>query len=218
MLENQKELILLQDLGMLLPTMTSKRKRHYGLYKCYCGKEFKALTSNITSNKTISCGCKFKEVMVKHNLSSHILYTTWRNMMNRCFNNKHKAYVNYGGRGITICDEWLNVENFINDMYPSYKSGLSIDRENNDLGYSKDNCRWTTKEVQTQNTRLIHKHNTSGYRGVSYRKNKNDYRSSITVNKKMIHLGLFKDSLEAAKAYDKYVIDNGLNNTINGVL
>ena len=224
MLENnQKQLILLQDLGMLYPKETSNQKYRFGLYKCYCGNEFKASLSNIKNNNIKSCGCLKKELIAKrnklnsttHGLTTHRLYNTWNNIINRCNNQKSKDYKNYGGRGIKVCDRWLNVENFINDMFPSYKNGLSIDRENNDLGYSKDNCRWATKEVQHRNTRKIRKSNTSGYRGVSFYKSNNKWAVRINVNKKDIHLGYYDNPINGALAYDKYIIDNNLEHTKN---
>ena len=60
-------------------------------------------------------------------------------------------YNEYGGRGIYVCDEWLNVKNFINDMFPTYIEGLTLDRINNDFGYFKENCRWATQQEQTLN-------------------------------------------------------------------
>ena len=91
----------------------------------------------------------------------------------------------------------------------------NIDRENNNSGYSPDNCRWVKKEIQARNTRQIMITNKSGYRGVSWHKRYNKWVAKINVNKKRIHLGYFEDKIEASKAYDKYVIDNNLEYTRN---
>jgi len=150
MLENnQKEIILLKDLGYLKPTEKSNYTKRYGIYKCHCGNEFKAQFQHINRKLTTSCGC-IKKANIRlinkqnatHNLSKHRLYDTWKHMIQRCTNNKDKTYKNYGARGITVCKEWLDIKNFIDDMYPTYQEGLSIDRIDNDEGYSKDNCRW----------------------------------------------------------------------------
>ena len=223
MLKNQnKELVLLEDLGMLFATETSKLKARYGIYKCYCGNEFKTLTKSIRLGHTKSCGCLQKEKAHKlgknnktHGLTNHRLYNVWKNIIDRCTNENCERYKDYGARGITVCEEWLSIENFINDMYSSYKEGLSIDRENNNLGYSKENCRWTTSEIQARNTRVLRRDNKSGYRCVGWHKSSNKWMAYITINKKRKHLGLFDSAIVAAKAYDKYVTDNNLEHTKN---
>lgn len=209
----EKEIILLKDLGMRFATQTSKRKYRYGLYKCFCGNEFETHSYDINRGKTQSCGC----LKVTHKLSNHRLYKTWHSMIDRCCNINNKRYKDYGSRGIVICNEWLSVENFINDMYPSYQEGLTIDRIDNNKGYSKDNCRWINETIQNRNRRVIQKNNTSGFRGVYWCKDINKWKAAIGVNSKYKHLGCFADKIEAAKVYDKYVLDNNLEHTINGV-
>lgn len=76
--------------------------------------------------------------------------------MNRCYWEKGKDYKNYGGRGIKVCDEWHNPLNFKLDMQRLYKKGLSLDRIDNNKGYSKENCRWVTRKIQNNNTRKNH--------------------------------------------------------------
>lgn len=213
MLENnQKELVLIEDLGYLYPTATSRQKAKFGLYKCFCGNEFKAIQYNIQRGNSFGCGCSRGKNNI-HNLSSHRLYHIWKAMIKRCNSYKNKDYINYGYRGISVCNEWLDINIFIRDMEDTYQEGLSIDRIDNNLGYSKDNCRWTTKTTQARNTRILRIDNTSGYRGVTLVRDK--YRAIINVNKKPIHLGYFNTALEAAKAYDNYVIENNLEHTRN---
>lgn len=152
---------------------------------------------------------------IKHNLRYHRLYNVWQCMRARCCNPKNTNYKHYGGRGIAICKEWLDIQNFINDMYPSFQEGLTLDRIDNDKGYSKDNCRWATKLIQSRNTRKIRETNTSGYRGVSWDNSKNKWTSQITVNFEVIFIGRFNTSLDSALAYDDYIIKNNLEHTRN---
>lgn len=202
---------LIEDLGIQYPTEISKEKKRFGLYKCICGKQFKATVQNVKTGKTKGCGC----LREKHGASNHKLYSVWNSMMQRCNNPKDKFYKDYGGRGIKVCSEWLDVNAFISDMESSYRKGLKIDRIYNDKNYSKNNCRWVTQEIQSRNTRKIYAHNTSGYRGVTFFKETKKWRAQIAVNNKKINIGYFTYKLEAAKAYDQYVIDNNLEHTRN---
>lgn len=120
-------------------------------------------------------------------------------------------------KGIAVSTEWLDFSTFIQDMDITYKETMSLDRIDNNLGYFKNNCRWASRTTQSRNTRRLRKDNTSGYRGASWHKKQSVWRSSITLNGKTKHLGSFNTVIEAAMAYDKYVIDNKLEHTTNGL-
>lgn len=154
---------------------------------------------------------------ITHGYSNHRLYNVWINMINRCSNPTNGNYVLYGARGISVCKEWHDIKNFIDDMYPTFEEGLTLDRIDVNGNYEKENCRWCNATVQNRNTRQIYSHNKTGYRGVSLRKDTNKYRAFIKINLKQITIGCFNTALEAAKAYDQYVINNNLEHTINGV-
>ena len=204
---------LVKDLGMRFPTELSKQRRRYGLYRCkYCGNLFEALVNSIKKGNTKSCGCLRGEA---HRLTNHPLFNIWRAMISRCESPNNKAFKNYGGRGITVCERWKNPINFVEDMFPSFKKGLTLDRINVDGNYELKNCRWVDRNTQAQNTRKIMSTNRSGYRGVSWHKSVGKWISKIALNNKSNHLGCFTSSEEAARAYDKYIIDNNLAHTKN---
>ena len=224
MSEEVKELpkpILIEDLGMLYANKDSKDKHRFGIYKCgLCGNNFRADTYNIKSGGTKSCGCYQKRRAIEthktHGFGYTRLYAVWGEIKRRTLNPKHNYYNDYGGRGITICDEWLDVQNFYNwAMSNGYEEnkGLSIDRIDNGGNYCPENCRWTTQTIQNRNQR-IRKNNTSGYKGVSYYKRNENYRAYIKIKSKRIHLGYFQTAVEGAVAYNNYIIENNLEGFI----
>lgn len=192
------------------PTETSTQKSTYGLFECqYCGKEFEAVTYSIKRKNTKSCGCQKYTGLITHGVTKHRLYYIWFGLVDRCTSIKNNRYKDYGGRGITVCEEWLDVKNFIEDMYPSYMEGLSLDRIDNDKGYSLDNCRWADRTTQAINRR-IQKNNTSGFVGVSYHNGKARWAASAEVNYKKVHIGYYSTIEEAVQARDNYIIENKL--------
>lgn len=123
---------------------------------CDCGNITYVRGTMLQNGNTRSCGCLHNEGNnKKHKLSYTKLYRVYYGMKNRCYNQKHSYYQDYGGRGITICDEWLNNNtNFFNwAINNGYQEGLTIDRIDIEKGYSPDNCRWTTNIEQVRNRR-----------------------------------------------------------------
>ena len=214
---------LVEDLGMLLPNERVSIKRRYGIYECpFCKVHFKTITADVKNGKSTKClSCARKvSTNAKHNDSKTRLHNIWRCMIGRVENKNSLGYKNYGGRGITICKEWrsdyLSFKKWA--LENGYSNTLKIDRIENNSGYSPDNCRWTTQTIQSRNTRRLRSTNTSGYRGVSWHKKQQKFNSRITVNSIVINLGSYCSDIEAAKAYDKYIIDNNLEHTLNGVI
>lgn len=113
--------------------------------------------SNLTSGRSRSCGCG--GFNIKHGLSvltegkRHPAYSSWMHMMNRCYNRKDPDWLSYGGRGIEVCTAWHEAAAFLRDMLPTWRSGLTIDRQDNNGNYHKDNCRWVTMKIQSRNHR-----------------------------------------------------------------
>jgi hypothetical protein len=122
---------------------------------CECGREHVASGSRLRKGRILSCGCLRGEVSDK-TVRNTVLYRTWCDMKQRCYNPKNWAYKYYGARGITVCDEWKNsFLTFASDM-GERPEGMSIDRIDNDKGYSKLNCKWSTKKEQIDNRRPTH--------------------------------------------------------------
>lgn len=120
--------------------------------QCSCGSPPRYVRGDGLRNGTSkSCGCLQREATTKHGAWGKPLFNVWRNMITRCTNPKDKRYSRYGGRGIQVCDRWLNVNNFIADMTDGYEKGYQIDRINNDGNYEPSNCRWATTKQQTRN-------------------------------------------------------------------
>lgn len=121
------------------------------LCRCECGSEKIILGSSLRSGDTKSCGCLKR----KHGQTKTKTYKIWHYMIQRCTNPKNKSYKDYGGRGITVCKRWRNFVNFLKDMGIP-KSGLTLDRTDNNKGYCKSNCRWATRKQQNRNSRHNH--------------------------------------------------------------
>lgn len=126
--------------------------RSVSLCRCDCGNRKTVTSSNLISGGTISCGCSKLERIKTHGRTGSGIYNTWGNMIQRCNNVGSPAYLDWGGRGIAICDRWLKFECFLDDM-GERPPNTSLDRIDNSLGYSKENCRWATRTEQNRNSR-----------------------------------------------------------------
>jgi len=124
------------------------------LCKCDCGNEKVVASAVLRKGKSKSCGCYRESVKRTHGMYQTPTHRVWSNMIQRCHNPENTAYRNYGARGITVSDRWRqSFEAFFTDMGDIPFKGAQIDRANNDLGYSKENCRWVTRSENLLNRR-----------------------------------------------------------------
>lgn len=131
-----------------------ERRRGYkvGRFLCECGQETEAPLYRVKSGRTKSCGCT-KCVQTKHGMRRSPEYRAWIAAKVRCGNPRDRGYPNYGGRGITFCDEWLHdFPGFFAHAGPRLK-GTTLDRIDNDRGYEPGNVRWATPKEQAANRR-----------------------------------------------------------------
>ena len=133
------------------------------LCQCECGSEpVVVYGTSLKRGHTRSCGCLHDESLrtnaIKHGDSYSKLYSVYTSIINRCYNKNDKRYDDYGGRGIYVCKEWRESYVVFKEwsIKNGYAEGLTIDRINNDDGYTPNNCRWTIRKIQQNNTRFNH--------------------------------------------------------------
>lgn len=149
-------------LSVLMPVSSPVTSETKFTCLCDCGKTKDIVGRSLTKGFTVSCGC-YRNDQVGVSNSTHgaarigadkrirKLYSVFNGMWSRCTDVNSSNYKNYGGRGIQVCDRWKDFELFALDMGPKFHGGLSLDRINNDLGYSSDNCRWADHVTQANN-------------------------------------------------------------------
>lgn len=142
----------------VIRSIGSRSGRQFWKCLCSCGNVTDVESSSLVRGNTTSCGCARYEnataSSTTHGMSHLPEYSTWKSIRRRCLVETSKDYKDYGGRGIKICDTWIeSFENFYADMGPRPSPNHSIDRENNNGNYEPGNCRWTTAEEQALNKR-----------------------------------------------------------------
>lgn len=135
---------------VLFESKRSKDKKTMWQCLCSCGTEKPVKAYTLLKGTSVSCGCTSRTI---HGLSQNCsTYTSWAAMKKRCLNPKTAFWDDYGGRGIIVCDRWMNFKNFYEDMGLK-PEGLSLDRIDNDKGYYPGNCKWSTSIEQRANQR-----------------------------------------------------------------
>lgn len=184
----------------LLGTEAGRKIIHPDIWVNATMAEYKPIETIIEKSNT------FEDNRLKHGYNKTRIFRIYHNIKQRCSNPNHPRYENYGGKGITVCDEWSNsIDSFINWANGNgYQETLTIDRIDNDKEYSPSNCRWVTYSTQAINQGL-RKDNTSGYKGVS--KDKHNWRASIQINKERRFLGYFDTAEAASEAYEEAFLE-----------
>lgn len=193
-----------------------KWANHYWECKCDCGTIAAISGTNLINGKSKSCK---KAIHHAHKNSTHGMrytrvYATWRNMKRRCLNPNAEMYPKYGGRGIKVCDRWLRFESFWEDMKEGYSDDLTLERNDVNGNYCKENCRWATPQEQATN-----KTNTAyiTYKGVT--KRAHDWAALIGANPKSlsrrVYLGWTPEHCLFGKQYERIknliLAENGLS-------
>lgn len=159
-IEIKKQLIESGDvIGRYLILNEAERRgsKRYYLCKCECGNEKEVRMDSLRNGKAISCGCYNKEMSIKantkHGMYKTRIYRIWHGMKSRCLNYNNDSYKNYGGRGISICSEWMDFSAFKKwSIINGYKDFLTIERVNVNGNYNPQNCTWISMEEQRRNT------------------------------------------------------------------
>ncbi len=160
-----------------------EEKRMYAKVQCSCGSPQRYVrTDGLRNGASQSCGCLMLEKNTTHGRWNDPIFITWRAMISRCTNPKDKRYSRYGERGITVCERWLTLENFLHDMEGSFSKGLTIDRIDNNGNYEPSNCRWSTRGQQNRNysRNLVLHHNGKSMCAI-------DWALELNINPKTIY-------------------------------
>jgi len=175
-----------------------KLNRRYCNCRCSCGSEYVVAAQTLKNGSSTKCIECYNVKRDGTSYTGHVLYQTWKTMHNRCELKSNHSYKNYGARGITVCKRWDVFNNFISDMGDRPSRNHSIDRIDNNKGYSFDNCRWATREQQTNNTR---RNRTECYNGECL--NLSQWARNLNVNVDTLWKYLERNSFDVAYKHFK---------------
>jgi hypothetical protein len=178
-----------------------KRENLMTKWECLCECGNTAIIAGHNLGRTQSCGCLQKETVkrtsTKHGMGKTSEARCWRAAKNRCVNPKNSNYKNYGARGITMCDRWMECfENFIEDMGMKPSPNLTLERIDNEKGYCPENCKWDTQKNQAGNRRTSRKIECDGITNIL-----SDWERELNVKKSTLRCLLKLHSIEDAVTY-----------------
>lgn len=202
-----------EHVGVVVDTYKKGKRKFYTIL-CTCGDTYTRRADAKPYHNLLCRKCLVK-IARSTNIRKHRLYKLHDNIKSRCYNKHSPAYEYYGGKGVTMCDSWReDYTNFYNwALSNGYDGTFSLDRIDFQGDYTPENCRWVPPTIQAQNTTLLRKNNTSGYRGV-YR-NGNAFVAEIICNYEKVRLGRYPTPILAAIAYNEYVITKGSHHPLN---
>lgn len=203
-------------------TNDKSRSRKFITVECDCGKIKEVNFGDLKSKKIKSCGCKAifltQEALITHGLTDHPLYEVWASMKKRCDNPNSFKYYDYGGRGISYQESWVDFNSFYEDMNIGYSEDLELDRADTNGNYTKENCRWVSRGINCHNRR---KRKGSKCEAIGVCQKENKFRAQLTFEGKTVFRKTFLTENEAALAYDdaseEYYGDRP-NKTVKGVI
>ncbi len=182
---------------------------------CVCGARKTVDQTNLKKGRAKSCGClnidMVKERLITHGKTGSPVYAVWNMMRQRCLLPTNKQYAEYGGRGITVCDKWKTFEGFYEDMGDPPFEKASIDREDNNQGYSKDNCKWATRNEQNNNKRNCVRYN---YKGQNL--TLKEVAELVGIKEKTLSNRLYKYGMAIEDAADTPVIPSNVSGAMAG--
>jgi hypothetical protein len=176
-------------------------------FLCDCGNTTYKPASQVKRGKCRSCGClsveTSKRLHTKHGKGYTKTYRVWSSAKRRCTNPTDSDYEMYKGKGVVMCDRWLNsFENFYKDMGDRPSNNHQLDRIDPNGNYCPENCRWVEPTIQSRNQGK-RRSCSSKYKGVH--KFGNKWRASASINGRVTHLGLFINEIDAAIKYDEVI-------------
>jgi hypothetical protein len=178
-----------------------KNGRLFVKCQCECKNESDVRKDHLRFGGSFKCAeCAKQERHSTHRMSKTPQYQIWRGLMARCFNKNEPSYKNYGGRGISVSDEWKKFEQFHSDMGFSPEGKYTLDRIDVNGNYSKENCRWVSWDIQAHNKRAWSK---TGHQGVYVVKKDNSFTWEVTRNGKRVR-GYARTLNEAVMVRNKH--------------